>query len=328
MSGRETPLRILISTIGKRGYLADYFREATASDVEVIGTGNDPVTVGFASCDRSFVMPSICDAEYLPAFEALCDAVRPDAILCCSDLDIQHLSRLRQKLTAKGIACFFPDHQTAMRFVDKAETARFLTDKGMAAPPTYTDLDEAIARERLPLAIKPAFGSASSGYRRVEDEAQARAHWATVDTPIAQPFVAGELINVEACSDVDGRVLGLSAWRRHRSVAGETLLAETVRDERAIAVVRQMLELSPIPGPIDVDIIRHGGTDYILEVNTRFGGGYPTSHLAGADFPGLMIDHLAGRTSAPLVRIEGGVIMMKKLTPVRMDQVRPVVVRP
>ena len=34
-----------------------------------------------------------------------------------------------------------------------------------------------------------------------------------------------------------------------------------------------------------------------IEINPRFGGGYPMSHAAGADYPGMLIkEYLLGET--------------------------------
>lgn len=45
-------------------------------------------------------------------------------------------------------------------------------------------------------------------------------------------------------------------------------------------------------GDLDIDILldSKSGKASVLEFNARFGGGYPFSHLAGVDFPKLLID--------------------------------------
>lgn len=318
------PINWLISTIGKRGYIARDLREASPAGSRVIGTGNDPQTVGFVACDRAYEMPGILEDGYAEAVLEVCRKEQITAVLCVSDLDIQIISALRDQMKAMGIACFFPDHATAIRFLDKAETARFLVAKGFATPDTYTDLDRAIAELGFPMVIKPSRGSASTGFAVLHDEASARAHWAGVPAPIAQRYTVGRLINVEACSDVDGNILSMSAWFRHSSVAGETLLAETIHHEPALATVKRLLEVSPVPGPIDVDLIEVGDTMHVLELNTRFGGGYPTSHLAGADFPGAMVASLDGVRPADPYRFRDHVLMMKELMPVQFDPAKVV----
>ena len=59
--------------------------------------------------------------------------------------------------------------------------------------------------------------------------------------------------------------------------------------ERVAGIVRPQ-------GPIDVDLIETEGSGLqVLDVNPRFGGGYPFSHCAGSDVPGYLIAELLGR---------------------------------
>ena len=326
---KSRPVRWLASTIGKRGYIARYLREASPTGSAVIGTGNDPFTPGFMSCDAAYLMPSIGDPEYLSRVVELCARERITAALSLSDLDVPALARVRDQLTDAGVACFFPDPVTAERFVDKVETARFLRSHGLATPPTFSHLGAAFDAVGTPLVVKPRRGSASEGLAVCYDHDSAWAAWSRAHEPIAQPYLAGCLVNVEACSCPGGSLLALSAWRRHRSVGGETLLAETVEHPRALELAKTLLAASPIPGPIDIDMIETHDQLWILEVNTRFGGGYPTSHLAGADFPGAMVEALAGHRGArPMRSARPNVVMMKELLPVYYERSRVAVAEP
>ena len=47
---------------------------------------------------------------------------------------------------------------------------------------------------------------------------------------------------------------------------------------------------------MDVDVLENEcGELFVLEMNARFGGGYPFSHLAGADFPAALVTMAEGR---------------------------------
>ena len=47
-------------------------------------------------------------------------------------------------------------------------------------------------------------------------------------------------------------------------------------------------------GNLDCDAFLVGGVPYILEMNARFGGGYPFSHIAGANVPKAIVKWLQG----------------------------------
>lgn len=47
-------------------------------------------------------------------------------------------------------------------------------------------------------------------------------------------------------------------------------------------------------GNLDVDVFERDGQYYVLELNPRFGGGFPFSYEAGVNFPGAIIKWLKG----------------------------------
>lgn len=314
-------MNILLSTIGKRNYLAKYFKEILPPESKIIGTGNSEHTIGFLACDYSFIIPSFTENGYSDAILEICEKEKINAIFTLSDLELPHISKLKFKLENMDISCFFPDEITVNRYHNKYETFLFLKKNNFVTPETFTSLDEAITNLGFPIIIKPMDGYASHGFMLVHDKESALNHWTKIENPIAQEYLRGNLINVEACSDTSGRILSFSSWKKHSSVAGETLIAESKIDFEAIDIIEKLLTLSPIPGPIDVDLIEHKGVLYILEVNTRFGGGYPISHLAGADFPKKLYDSINNIYPEKLITIVENIIMMKELVPVQYNPV-------
>jgi len=67
-------------------------------------------------------------------------------------------------------------------------------------------------------------------------------------------------------------------------------------------------------GPLDADLFVDGDVASVLEVNLRFGGGYPVSHFAGADFPGKIVRMIHGEAVEPSMGdYQRDVVMMKEL---------------
>jgi carbamoyl-phosphate synthase large subunit len=312
-------MNLLLSTIGKRNYLANYFREIMPEGSRIIGTGNNKNTIGFLSCDISYLIPSFSEVDYASAIIQLCKAENINAIFTFSDLELPVLSKIKEQLEKMNIVCFFPDENTVSRYLNKHETYLFLTQNDFKTPETYISLEEAIENIGFPMVIKPREGYASTGFLIVNDKNEATHHWNKIQNPIGQKFIDGQLINVEACSDSKGILLSLSSWIKHKSISGETLVAETKINYNAIGLVERLLKISPIPGPIDVDLIVFEDEIYILEVNTRFGGGYPVSHLAGANFPKKLLQSIDGIIPPNLISIEENITMMKELVPVNFS---------
>ena len=47
---------------------------------------------------------------------------------------------------------------------------------------------------------------------------------------------------------------------------------------------------------MDCDVFLVEGVPYILEMNARFGGGYPFSHMGGCNLPKAIVDWAEGKT--------------------------------
>ena len=46
---------------------------------------------------------------------------------------------------------------------------------------------------------------------------------------------------------------------------------------------------------MDCDVFLVDGVPYILEMNARFGGGYPFSHIGGCNLPKAIVDWVKGK---------------------------------
>ena len=65
-------------------------------------------------------------------------------------------------------------------------------------------------------------------------------------------------------------------------------------------------------GILDADAFVDGEAICVIDLNPRFGGGYPFSHLAGADLPAAIIAWAEGRTPDPAwLRVAPNVTMAR-----------------
>lgn len=304
----------LFSTIGKRGYIADYLRQADPS-VHIIGSGNNLFAPGFTSCNEAILLPAIHDPLYLPRVREIVQEHQVNAILSFSDPDVATLSTIREELAADGVACFFPGKETALFGYDKLETFHWAQKQGVHVP--FTTNDPEVARKKIPFPLirKPRFGSASVGVSVIYDTKDILPTLGDTTDYIYQERMIGQEVNIELCGDLDGRVMSVSAWRKLISRNGETQLAVTTRRQDLIDKALELGEKAKIIGPCDVDLIDCDGKLFLIEFNMRFGGGYPVSHLAGANFPEMLVRTQRGEYPPLHTEFQDEIFMMKTLQP-------------
>lgn len=305
-------MNLLFSCIGKRGYIADFFRPQLDPEDRIIGTGNTPWTPGFRACDAAFVLPDIGDDAYLPAVLELCEREQVDAVLSFLDPDVHVLAQAHAELRARGVLPLVPSAEIAEVAFDKYRTYEFLEHRGISTPQTALDLAGA-ADFHFPVYVKPRRGSGGHMTFLARDAAELSVFFGYRPDMIIQERVVGEEINIELCTDLEGRPVGISTWRKYQSRLGETEQAETFRDPLVLDFGLHLGRVLGATGPMDVDVLRQGDTLVVLEANTRFGGGYPVSHLAGADFPRLLIELVKHGHVAPHLSFAAGIVMMKGL---------------
>lgn len=313
-------MRLLFSCVGRRGYLADYFRSHLSASDQILGTSNSEWTPGFAACDASFLLPDIRSDEYVPALIELCIQEGVDALLSFFDPDVDRLSRHRAELQHAGVIPIVPSQRASEIGFDKHRTPAFLAEAGLNHATTYTDLGlatDALTEGTLkfPLVVKPRFGFGSRHLFVARDPDELNAFFGYAPDMMIQRWFAGQEYHLDVLDDLEGNVVSVVPKRKTVMRAGETDQAVTVDDPELLALgetLGRALGRIGHVGPLDVDLFVEDGEPHVLELNPRFGGGYPLSHLAGADFPGLLIAMLRGETLAPRIgSYERGVMMMK-----------------
>ncbi len=96
--------------------------------------------------------------------------------------------------------------------------------------------------------------------------------------------------------------------------AGETDIAELTENESIYKDLQKLSTLTKHIANMDCDIFMLDNKPYILEMNARFGGGYPFSHMGGCNLPKAIVEWCKGNTvSKQLLLAQLGAIGYKEL---------------
>lgn len=324
-------MNVLLTCAGRRNYMVEYFRAALDGRGQVCAADSSSDAPTLHEADRAFMVPAVSHPEYIGHILELCRQNQVGLLLSLNDLELPLLARHRERFRAQGTVAVVSSPEVIDICFDKWATAQFLEGCGIAGPRTYRTLRDAQAALdsqdiALPLVIKPRWGSASIGIAYVEDAADlaptydlirrqlarsilAEASAADLERAILiQERIAGQEYGLDVVNDLDGRHVATFARCKLAMRAGETdraVTAESFELDRIGADIGQ--RLSHV-GNLDCDVFLADGRLYVLELNPRFGGGYPFSHAAGADLPAALIAWASGATPEPRwLRIRPGV---------------------
>lgn len=305
------PETIIISSAGRRLYLIDWFREAfEALDIEgrVVVAENDPTSSSASYGDVGRSLPKYDDPDYGPELMSLVAEFDAKIFVSANDYELMHVhvnSGLANSLRESGV--LVPGVSAAWQAgcADKLQMAQLLAAIEVPTPATVSGADDQgideLSARADEFVVKHRFGSGSSGLRVVSADQVRQAvteaalsapaaggHPGTRDDVVVQPKLPGAEYGVDIIGSLtdSGILSGVLARRKVRMRAGETDKAVTV-DAAPFARISELIAgASDLTGLIDVDVfVDDFGEASVIDINPRFGGGYPFVHLAGADVP-------------------------------------------
>lgn len=332
-------LRILFTSVGRRGYLLDWFREAMGGNGAVHAANSDPSAPGMMAADYRVVTPMIHDPAYLPTLLDYCRSHGIGAIIPLFDVDIPVLASARKLFLEVGTKLVCSESEVAAVCNDKWGTYSFLRDHGIPAAATWRTMEEAenalnSGEARFPLVVKPRWGMGSIGVFMAEDLNELRVFHAMCARAVRSTYLRyesaieqehavlvqerlnGQEHGLDVVNDLNGKYITTFVKHKLAMRSGETDVAITVDSPELIGLGAKLGRLLGHYGNLDVDAFLMGDQVHVLEMNARFGGGYPFSHLAGADLPRAIVAWLREEEPDPRwLKITHGITSFKDIQP-------------
>jgi carbamoyl-phosphate synthase large subunit len=294
---------VLLTSAGRRVSLLRAFRRAVAAlgGGRVLAADVSGTAAALHEADAHFRVPR-CDApDYVPALLDICRREGVVLVVPTIDPELLPLSCARDQFAAAGVSVAVSHPATVETAFDKVRTAAFFAREAIPAP-RLLDLDTALAGGNgfgFPAVLKPQFGSGSVGVHVVHDAEELRVLARRVPGPVLQEHVTGTEFTLDVLVAPDGRVACVVPRLRLETRAGEISKGYTVRDGALEAAGRLVAERLPgASGPLTLQCFRRpDGTLAFIEMNPRFGGGFPLALAAGADYPRWLLEWTLGLPS-------------------------------
>jgi len=307
---------VLLTSVGRRSYLVKYFQDALNGCGLVHAANSTSQNPAFRIADKYTVTPLIYSDDYIPFLLNYCQNNEIKLIIPLFDADLPILALNRDLFTEIGVFVFVSDIEVIDHCNDKWKTANFLTKNEIAHPKTFIELDSALTALTkgdlvFPVIIKPRRGMGSIGvfeaecveelsilYRKVENIALASyiRYEAKQDKnhSLIQQKINGTEYHLDVINDSNGIYQNTIVKKKLTMRAGETDCAQVITNSVLQDIGRKLSILLKHKGNLDVDVLQGTDAPIVLEMNARFGGGYPFSHIAGVDLPKAIIRWLQG----------------------------------
>lgn len=304
-------MNILLTSVGRRAYMVKYFQEVLAGTGEVHVCNSDDMTVAFQYADKSVISPLIYDDKYIPFLLNYCQENCIDALISLFDIDLLMLAKHKEDFANIGTKVIVSDESFVSICNDKWKTYLFLKENGFHVPKTYLSIGEVMGAIdagilKYPIIVKPRFGCGSIAMSIAEDEMSLLYYFSrntravkktylkyesemVEDKIIFQEYLHGQEYGVDCINDLNGNFVNAIVKKKLAMRAGETDIAETVDCSPIYDAAKRISGLSKHIANVDMDVFMVDGKPYVLEMNARFGGGYPFSHIAGCNLPKAIV---------------------------------------
>jgi sugar O-acyltransferase (sialic acid O-acetyltransferase NeuD family) len=294
-------LTIMLSAAGRRVALMHLLRQS-ASELgfkpRLLATDLTRRSAAMHLADVSRTVRRYTDPGCIDEMLNLCRELNVKLIVPTIDPELTFYAEHRDCFTAIGTHVMVSSAPTINICNDKRAThAWYCTEKF----PTMPQVDAHLllagqAGWSFPLFIKPRGGSASVGARVVRDLEELRRSIGD-DEYVAQHVAPGVEYTIDVYVDRSGKCRCAVPRLRIETRGGEVSKAMTLRCEPVEQLARQVAERLPGGhGVLNIQVFYDQPTGQInvIEINPRFGGGYPLTHEAGAPMTRWILEEMLG----------------------------------
>ena len=295
-----TDCNVLITSAGRRVSLVRMFQRAL-EELHVNGlvyaVDLQDHAPALQVADRCQTMPRVTDVSYIDQLLEFCIENQIKLVVPTIDTELLILSKVRSQFLSHGIQLLTCSNKINRTFFDKRSAQRFFENNKIPTPRLFSP-DEArqFRAIQYPLLLKPNQGSCSIGVTKVNNKKELLFFLDYLEDPIIQEFIEGNEYTIDVLIDLNGGVQCVVPRLRVETRAGEVSKAITVDNSEIIDWVYKISSsLKGALGCINIQCIQQkNGNLKFIEINPRFGGGFPLSAEAGADFPRFILQMILG----------------------------------
>lgn len=288
-------MNILITSAGRRVSLVRSFQKELKTIFpkgKVYTTDSSPILS--AAChiaDKFIKAPRLDDPDYIDVLIDLCKTYDIRLVIPTIDTELQELAKNKLRFEKQDITIVISSAEFVSNCRDKRLIHKFFRDHNINVPKEY-DKDN----YRLPLFIKPSDGSRSVDTFLIRSKDDLTDYHFNNKKLMFLEYLDHEHYDEFTCDlyYCKNHLLKCAVPRKRIEVRdGEVYKALTSNNVLVPYIKKNLSYIEGAVGCLTAQFFLHKTDDmkiYGIEINPRFGGGYPLSYLSGANFTKWIIE--------------------------------------
>lgn len=285
---------ILITSAGQRVSLVKAFQKEIKkinSEYKVYTVDLNPVLAPACHVSDGYrTVKRVTDPNYIIDLIQVCKELQIKVIIPTIDTELIVLAENKKRFLNEGINPIVSDSEFVNMCRDKRIINEFFLKNNIEIPLQFSKENFS-----FPLFIKPYDGSLSKDTFLIKNESDFTDYHFQNDKLMFMEYIDQSLYDeytVDTYYDKNGNLKCIVPRKRIFIRAGEVNKGVTHKNEITDYIKNRLSFIQGARGCLTMQFFFNKETKRILgiEINPRFGGGYPLSYLAGANFPQYIID--------------------------------------
>ena len=286
---------VLITSAGRRGLLVQIFQrelKQVCPQARVLAVDLFPqMSSACQMADESFRLPRVTEPHYTDQLLQLCLDRSVGVVVPTIDTEIQVLADARDRFFKHGIHVIVSESNLVSDCRDKRRTIDLFARCGVASPKKVDPRSSTC----FPLIAKPYDGSCSNNLQIVCDASELSARLLNDPKMVFFEYLSHDLhdeYTVDMYFDRHSKLKCLVPRLRIETRAGEISKGKTCRIEALESLKLKFGHLDGARGCLTAQFFvnKNSGDLFGIEINPRFGGGFPLSYEAGANYPRWILE--------------------------------------
>jgi len=307
---------ILITSAGKRVSLVKVFKNEAKrinNKLKVFTADANPkISAACQISDQSFLLPRVNDPMYIDKLIHLCTTNTIGLVIPTIDTELKVLAENKQKLMNSGIIPVISSLELVKKCRDKRLIHNFFKSKQIEVAKEYSKNNL-----EFPMFIKPYDGSRSVDTFLILSEDDLTDYHLNNEKLMYLEYIDHNDHHEYTCDmyyGLDGKLKCAVPRKRIEVRDGEVNKGKTSKNILWETILHKMSFIEGARGCLTAQFFVNNKTSRIvgIEVNPRFGGGYPLSYLAGANFPRWILqEYLLNETISTFNDWEDNLLMLR-----------------
>ena len=305
-------MRILLTNTGRRTYLINFFLDVRKKYNLKIFISDPSKYVPTFYLDKnikSFKSPKSVDTvKYLSFIKKIVNKNKIGVIIPISDFELSLFSKQKDYFDKKGVKILISEKTIVNTCTNKKVLKEFCVKNNFLSPEIYENKKDF----KYPLIIKKIKGFGSKGLKLIKKKEELTKF--NKKMFLAQKYLKGKEYGVDILNDLNGNYVDCTIKKKLLMRAGETDKSKIVINKNIENFCKKLSYKLKHIGNLDADIILKKKKIYIIDLNPRFGGGYPCTHMSGKNYIDFLIRELKGLKNKKFPMVSKKIFLMKGIS--------------